>query len=144
MYNFLCQAPRRRILKIMPILCSDLELVSFDEAYEWVQTQFEKLKSRVPIKKSRDASDPFYATPKGESLFLESNENAKVNSSYTLTRDKWDLFCQFVKDHPGMRKRDLAQTENVRAYCSNLVFWPAVIHISRMVLQNSRDVTIIP
>lgn len=119
---------------MMPIFCSDLELVSFDKAYNWVKTQCETYKWEwVPIKKSREKSDPFYASLQGDRLFLKANENAKVPSTYDLTRERWDAFCAFVSANPDMRKTELAKAENIRAYGSHLLWWPAVIHISRAV-----------
>ena len=35
---------------------------------------------------------------------LKANENAKVPSTYDLTRERWDAFCAFVSANPDMRK----------------------------------------
>lgn len=121
----------------MPILCSDLKLVSYKEAYEWICSRC-KPTGKVAIPKARPSTPPFYAQPQGADLLLEANEKAKTQSSYVLTKERWDAFLRFVEDHPDMPKRDLSRSESIREYGIPLHYWPVVIHISRARL-NARE-----
>ena len=118
----------------MPILCSNLELVSYEQAYEWICGQFKCTGARVAIPKARPSTPPFYAQPQDADLLLEANEKAQTQSSYVLTKERWDAFLRFVEDHPDMPKRDLSRSESIREYGIPLHYWPVVIHISRAYL----------
>lgn len=64
-----------------------------------------------------------------------SNEHAKMQSQYVLSTEKWDGFCKFVKQHPNMSMGELAS--HFKDFgCTNKLFWPAVISISKAVLQS--------
>lgn len=69
------------------------------------------------------------------SLLLMSNEKDKVQSQYILSKDKWNRFCQYVKDRPRIRVSELARC--YRDYgCTNHLFWPSIISICKEVSES--------
>ena len=114
----------------MPILCRDLNLISYDQAHEWIKGLFDVHGQPVPIPKTKSTTPPFYAQPEGTYLLLKANEKDRRQSTYNLTRERWSAFVEFVENNPEINQGDLAT--NYRAYkCSDKTYWPAVKHISK-------------
>lgn len=106
----------------------DIKLISFDEILKWVRLNNTHEDTPIMIQKAGDNTPPFRLWCFGDVLLLMSNEQDASQQQYVLTREKWDLFCQYVISNPTMNRTGLK--DNYREYgCTNYAFWPAIIHI---------------
>lgn len=113
--------------------CKDLKLVAFNKARRWIRKQAKEECAPVYIEKYGGKSrSPFRVWLFADVILLMSNEQAKMQSQYVLSAEKWDAFCRFVKLHPDMSMGELAS--HFKDFgCTNKLFWPVVISISRAV-----------
>ena len=115
--------------------CKDLKLVAFNKARRWIKMQAKECKP-VNIEKYGGRSKyPFHAWVFADVILLMSNEHARMQSQYVLSAEKWNAFCKYVKEHPDMMMSELASRFKDFG-CTNKLFWPAVISISKAVLQS--------
>lgn len=108
-------------------------LFSYTKALHWAKNQKPEQRSPIHIPKYGGRShNSFRMWVFANSLLLMSSEKDKRQTQYILNREKWDMFCHFVKMHPGMSTRELAN--HYRDYgCSNYVFWPSIISICKII-----------
>lgn len=111
--------------------CKDLDLVSFGTALKWIKNQKPIEANPVYIQKYGGQSKlPFRVWAFADVVLVMSNEKAKTQSQYILSKDKWNAFCKYVKDNPTMERGELAR--NYKQFeCTNKTFWPTVISISK-------------
>ena len=115
--------------------CKDLKLVAFNKARRWIKMQAKECKP-VNIEKYGGRSKyPFHTWVFADVILSMSNEHARMQSQYVLSAEKWNAFCKYVKEHPDMTMSELASRFKDFG-CTNKLFWPAVISISKAVLQS--------
>ncbi len=116
-------------------LCKDLKLTTFEKARKWIKIQNPSQNEPVYINKYGGQSQrPFRVWVFANVILAMSNENDTKQAQYIITKDKWIAFCTYVKEHPMMGTGELSG--NHKEYkCTNITFWPAIISISKKVLE---------
>lgn len=118
--------------------CKDLRLVSFNKALRWVKAQNPTEAEPVYVNKYGGRSNlPFRVWAFSNALLIMSNEHANHQAQYILDQNKWVSFIKFVRANPEMKMGVLAK-EFRRFSCSNKIFWPVVISISKAVHEDNQ------
>lgn len=116
--------------------CKDLYLSPFGRVLRWVKEINPDQYHPIYIPKYGGRSkQPFRLWCFANCLLLMSNENAKNQVQYILTRKKWTAFIDYVKKTPEMPIGVLSQ--HFKDFeCTNKVFWPSIISICKAYLEN--------
>jgi hypothetical protein len=106
----------------------ELTLVPFKNALAWIKSQNPHECSPVYISKAKPTSLKFRVWCFADALLLASNENDAVQRQYILNEEKWNVFCEYVRNHPQMGRGELGK--KYREFgCTDPTFWPSIIHI---------------
>ena len=106
-------------------------LISYLKVLHWAKSQMPEQSSPILIPKYGGKShNSFRMWVFANNLLLTSSEKDKKQTQYILNREKWDMFCRFVKMHPEMGTREFAK--HYKDYgCTNYMFWPSIISINK-------------
>jgi len=116
-----------------------LELITFAKAFKWLKRESTQENPAYIPQYGGCSQLPFKAWVFADSILLASNENAKTQVRYILTKEKWDAFCDYVGKNPHMLMGELAK--NYRSFeCTNRLFWPSIISISKAVLSSDQGI----
>ena len=109
----------------------ELRLAEYDQVFDWANEKHATINRPINIPKYGGRSPrPFRLHIEEDGFILRSNPEDSSQRRYILTRERWNLFCNYVSNNPDMIRGVLAN--NYREYgCTNKYFWPSIISISK-------------